>query len=345
MKVLIITDTDLDGVCSAVVISKFHEIFDKPGWFEQKPQIDVRFPSRVSLNELFGSEAWCHAQLRDYDKIYLCDTCPDSEEACRNIGTVLARKLVVFDHHATTIERLGPYKDLFRRARFTAAAFNVFEDGRCSAKIAFDTIWKSLPPNLAEKLSVAVCRLVDLTNDIDMWHRKFPRSTELADYVCAVGPDKAYPIIQRMAADPDEDVADLPIVLAAVEESRQKSLALAKATLVKHEGYKKPFCTCLVDDHASWVGSEVVANTGIVAMFDINGKTLHFRLGPRFTGTAWHKAKGKKPDCLDFAVPLGGGGHHHAAGVSTNEALPIFKELSRHLGELLLEEYNGRRNG
>jgi oligoribonuclease NrnB/cAMP/cGMP phosphodiesterase (DHH superfamily) len=339
MRILIVTDTDLDGVSSAIVISKYHELFDKSRWLRRKPQVDVVFPTREDLNVMFSNEELCNSFVAEYDRIYLCDTCPDGGDACHNIGTILADQMTIFDHHATTIERLRPY--ITRLSKIPPAGFQVFEDGRCSAKIAFDVLRGSLYDTPAAKLDV-LRRLVDLTNDIDMWHRKFPRSTQLADYVCAVGAKKAYPVIRSIVENLARDVADMSAVLRSVREARQKSLSLAKATLVKHKGYKKPFYTCLVDDHASSVGSDLVANTGLIAMFDIGGKTLHFRLGPRFTGTAWHKATGQKPDCLDFAVPLGGGGHHHAAGVSTNEALPIFKELSRHLGELLLEEYNGR---
>ena len=87
----------------------------------------------------------------------------------------------------------------------------------------------------------------------------------------------------------------------------------------------------------------MVANTGLIAMFDVRRKNLGFRVGPRYLGTAWHKAKGTKPDCLDFAEPWGGGGHPQAAGISTGEASPIFKQLSEKLGEILLEDYHERR--
>jgi len=338
-KVLIVADTDLDGTGSAVLITKFYEMFYSSKIpFKKGHQIDVQFPDRRDLDVVFHEDS-CKKMVEYYDHIYLCDTAPNDLGACKNIGTILAPKMTIFDHHSTNLDRLQPYAKNFTDRN--GGGLHIIEGERCSAKIAFDTLKGTLYREPAAQYNVYK-KFAGLVNDLDLWYRKFPRSTELADYVAVVGAEAAYPVLLQVADNPDKSVGDMEKVINSVNKAKRQSLGLAHATLVKHKGYKSPFYTCLVDDWASWVGSEVVAATGLVAMFDIRRKSLSFRVGARYTGTAWHKAKGKKPNALDFAELLGGGGHPQAAGVSTGEASPIFKQLSERLGEILLETYNER---
>lgn len=334
-KVLIIADNDLDGTGSAVIVTKFVEMFNTSMIpFKKAHQVDVLFPSRQELDDLFSDQSWCREAAEKYNHIYLCDTCPNSSKAHENIGMILAPKMTVFDHHATNYDRLYPYK-----ARFTGVnggGFHIEEGERCSAKITFDTLKGTLYSTPADKFNVFK-KFAGLVNDLDLWYRMFPRSSELGDYVASVGAAKAYHTLLKIAHDPDKNVDDMEEVISNVAKEKARSLELAKKTLVKHKGYKTPFHTCLVDDWSSWVAGEICPKSGMIAMFDVRKKSLSFRVGSNFAGTAWHKAKGKKPNCLDFAEPLGGGGHPQAAGVSTAESCAIFKELSRRMGELLLE--------
>jgi len=336
-KVLIVADTDLDGTGSAVIITKFYEMFyGSKIPFKKGTKIDAVFPSRKALDDYFSDSEWCEKIKAQYDHIYLCDTAPNNLEGCKNIGTILAPKMTIFDHHSTNLDRLQPYINNFTDASGWGG-FNIIEGERCSARITFDVLREC--SRGSDKFNVFK-KFAELVNDHDLWHRMLPRSTELADYVATVGAETAYHTFLRIADEPDMNVEDMEEVIGSVDKAKQSSLALAQATLVKHKGYKSPFYTCLVDDWASWVGSEVVAKTGLVAMFDIKRGSLSFRVGAKYRGTSWHKAKGTKPNALDFAEPLGGGGHPQAAGVGTGEASPIFKQLSEKLGELLLETYN-----
>jgi hypothetical protein len=338
MRVLVIADTDLDGTGAAAIITKYHRLFAKrskmpPFRMQERDVVEVYFPDRVTLNREFENRKLIQSIHDKYDLIYLCDTGLNSPEGNKNLGEILAPKTIYFDHHATNLDRQQEYADRYK-------GFYIEEGARCTAKIAFDTLRHFLTVDgtvnqLKEFKKLQKFAL--LVNDLDLWYRKILRSTELADYEAIVGPEKGYAAWLEIAENPDSNTADMVEVLETVKKQKERSLALARATLVKHKGYKTPFHTCLVDDWASWVSGEICPKTGMLAMFDISRKSLSFRVGSKYIGTEWHDAKEPKPNCLHFAEVLGGGGHPQAAGVSTGEASPIFKELSRRLGELLLE--------
>lgn len=344
MRVLVIADQDLDGTGSATIITKYWDLFAArsampPFKVKRDVFVDCSFPHRSELNEMFEDEDWVRHKLEHYEKIYICDTAPNSEQAIRNIGTLLAPKVIYFDHHATNLKRLLPYKNNF-------LSFNIEEGERCSAKITFDTLYAELSeshPDKAEEFK-GLRKFALLVNDLDMWYRKMPRSTELADFVAVAGPVAAYMELQEICYTPDTNTLVMIPILEKISTAKRNSLSLAQATLVKHEGYKAPFYTCMADDWSSWVAGELAPSNGIIAMFDLARKSLSFRVGPDYVGMEWHRAEEPKPNCLDFAELLGGGGHPQAAGVSTGEASPIFKQLSERFGEILLETYNEQRS-
>ncbi|MBD3261964.1 MAG: hypothetical protein GF334_09940 [Candidatus Altiarchaeales archaeon] len=332
MSILIIADTDFDGSGAATIITKFHEVLS--GGAEETPNIEVFFPERQYLNRIFEDEDWVKDVFKRYDKIYLCDTGLNSDKGNENLGNILAPKVIYFDHHTTNYENQKDYQHNY-------AGFHVKEGPDCTAKIAFDVLCRRLI-EVDVKKSNEFYKLeyfASLVNDIDMWYRKMPRSLELSDYVSYVGPLDAYNTFQEICYNPDENTPEITEALEKVSEEKESSLDLAKATLVEHTGYKTSFHSCIVDGWASWVAGEICPQDGLLAMFDLSNGSLSFRLGSNYVGMKWHEAEGTKPDCLDFAKPLGGGGHPQAAGVSAREVFPIFKELSRGLGEVLLEDY------
>lgn len=341
MRVLIIADTDLDGTGAAAIITKYHQLFNSrsklpPFKIQERDNLEVYFPDRVELNKQFEDTEWTDKIWDTYDLIYLCDTGLNSDKGNENLGRI-ASKVIYFDHHEANLQRQEQYKDRYK-------GFHVEEGPSCTAKIAYDTLYSELKnsdPEKAEKFR-SLKKFSLLVNDLDMWYRRMIRSTELADYEAIVGPLRGYEAWLEIAENPDKNASDMAEVLETVKKQKERSLALARATLVKHKGYKTPFHTCIVDDWASWVNGEIGPKTGMLVMFDISRKSLSFRVGSKYVGTEWHDAKEPKPNCLDFAQPLGGGGHPQAAGVSQGESSPIFKQLSRRLGEILLEDYNER---
>jgi len=342
MRVLIIADTDLDGTGAAAIITKYHELNTTrslmPPFKVQADEIRTYFPERGDLNKNFEDEDWVRFIVKEHDLIYLCDTGLNSEKGNKNLGEIAAPKTIYFDHHASNLERQRPYIENFKE-------FHVEEGPRCTAKIAYDTLYARLYKNNPKKASEfrELQKFALFVNDVDLAYWECPRALELADFVTIVGPKEAYIELLTVCTDPDSSTPFIDQMLKVVQDQKERSLHLAKATLVKHKGYKTPFYTCLVDDWASWVSTQIVAKTGMIAMFDVRRKSLSFRVSRRYAGEAWHKTKGKKPNCLDFAEVLGGGGHPQAAGVSSEEASPIFRELSKRLGELLLEVHKNDR--
>lgn len=343
MRILVIADTDLDGTGAATIITKYHELFDRRSllkpWKVEKDIVEIHFPSRTQLNEEFANEEWVRHVDAKYNLVYLCDTGLNTEAGNKHLGEILAFKTIYFDHHETNLQNQEAYRDNYK-------GFYVEEGERCTAKIAYDTLASTLAHETsAHRLESRdryskfreLKKFAGLVNDLDMWYRMFPRSSELGEYVAVVGAANAYPCMLKIATTPDVNVDDMEEVLSKVAADKARSLELAQATLIKHKGYKTPFHTCMVDDWASWVAGEICPVSGMIAMFDVRHKTLSFRVGSKYVGTEWHKAKGKKPNCLDFVIPLGGGGHPQAAGVSTAESCAVFKKLSQRLGEILLE--------
>lgn len=340
MKILIIADTDLDGTGAAAIITKYHQLFTRrsklpPFRLQYLDEIETYFPDRVELNKKFEDTAWTDNIWYTYDLIYLCDTGLNTDKGNENLGKI-ASKVVYFDHHETNLERQRPYIDRYH-------GFYVEEGGRCTSKMAYDVLLgillgSAFPEKVKQFQKLQKFAL--LVNDHDLFYRNIARSADLADYEAVVGPEKGYEVFLQICENPDANIDDMAEVLEEVAKEKRRSLSLARATLVKHKGYKTPFHTCFVDDWASWVSGEICPKTGMLAMFDLSRKSLSFRVGPKFIGTEWQRSTEPKPNCLHFAEPLGGGGHPQAAGVSTGEASPVFKQLSRRLGEILLEDYH-----
>lgn len=337
MDILIIADTDIDGTGAATIIRWYYQskhLF----W---RPKIKVWFPDRTVLNERFADETWVRGAAHDNDLIYLCDTGPNSEEGNRFLGEILAPQTIYFDHHQTNYDRQEPYIKNYK-------GFFVKEGARCTAKIAFDTFLKefdvphSFIATRRYRKFVKIKEFAQLVNDIDMWIRKYPRSTELNDVVDALGPYKAHEEFNKICLAPGTNTETMREGITQVRYKKEASLALGKATLVKHRSYKVPFYTAVIDGFQSEVASELVHPRGMIACFNIDTKAISFRIGSEYSGMKYNR--NTKINCLDFAELFGGGGHPQAAGISPTEATNILKVLSRELGRYLLEEEkNGRQ--
>ena len=346
MRILVMADSDLDGVGTAAMIKWYYN--NCSAWYRPRAMVEVMFPTRSGFNGIFWSRDRVRRLSSGFDFVFICDLGLDSSQANQILAEELASKTIYIDHHPTTDVHQSQYKERYFMYAVEA------EGGHCTAEIAYCLLVNSpaaQPDGPFFRLSTSkrtqftqLHAFATLVTDLDLWYRKLPRSMELGDFVETAGPHRAFAELMKILPDFEKNTPTMEKYLEQAETKKQNSKALGEATLVQHDGYKMPFSTCFVDDYASWVGSELVDSVGLIAMMDVKGKTLHFRVGPRFVGTAWNKAKGTKPDSLDFAVPLGGGGHHQSAGVSEQEALPIFKELSRRFGEVLLEEYNNDRD-
>lgn len=346
MRILVIADSDLDGTGSATIVTKYHELFTERSWksfFRSKPRDTVyaSFPDRLWLNTKFEDPVWVRKCVEYYDLIYICDIGVSTEKANKNLGQIMAPKVVYFDHHSTTLDKQSSYIDNYK-------SFNVIEGSRCSANIAYDILHEQLIELNREDLVGRFKKLYSfsfLVNDLDMWHRTVKRSTELGDYVASVGARPAYETLLSVCEAPYKNIGNMSDTLQKVASQKEHSLSLAKATLVKHKGYKTPFHTCIVNDWASWVAGELCPKTGMLGMFDVKKASLSFRVGPNYIGDLWHSAKEPKPNCLDFAERLGGGGHPQAAGAGIGCLAPSLKHFSSQVGELLLEIHNGRKSG
>ena len=82
--------------------------------------------------------------------------------------------------------------------------------------------------------------------------------------------------------------------------------------MVKHRNYKAPFYTAVIDGFKSEVGSALVHPKGMIAVFDIESRTVSFRIGSEFSGMKYNR--NTSLNCLDFAELFNGGGHPQAAG-------------------------------
>jgi len=336
MQVLIIGDTDIDGTGAATIIRWYYQ----SKYFFWKPKIKTWFPDRTVLNERFADETWARQTAHDNDLIYLCDTGPNSEEGNRFLGEILAPKTIYFDHHQTNYDRQEPYIKNYK-------GFYVKEGARCTAKITYDTFLKefdvphSFLATRRYRKFVKIKEFAQLVNDIDMWIRKYPRSTELNDVVDALGPYRAHEEFNEVCLTPGTNTDAMREAITKVRHKKEASLALGKATLVKHRSYKVPFYTAVIAGFQSEVASELVHPKGMIACFNIDTKAFSFRVGSDYSGMKYNR--NTKINCLDFAELFGGGGHPQAAGISPPQANDILKVLSREMGRFLLEEEKNDR--
>lgn len=337
MKIMIIGDTDIDGTGAATIIKWYHECKNVR---ILQPKIDVYFPNRTELNTKFDDEGWVKSIHAKYDLIYLCDTGLESKEGNKNLGTILAPKTIYFDHHESNFKRQEQYIKNFK-------GFYVKEGARCTAKIAYDvllkefedpgSIWMTRKWRNFQKIK----EFAHLVNDIDMWVRKYPRSTQLADVVTELGPYEAHDEFLEIALSP---IQDTPVTLAAwekAEHTKSVSRELGEATLVKHRNYKVPFYTAIINGYQSEVASNLVHPKGMIAVFNLVTKAVSFRVGSEFSGMKY--SRNKNLNCLDFAELFGGGGHPMAAGISPEATKGILKEMARSMGQFLLEEEKNER--
>lgn len=336
MQVLIIADTDVDGAGSAAIIRWYYQ----SKYLFRRPKIKVWFPDRTVLNERFADEAWVRGVARDNDLIYLCDTGLNSEEGNKNLGEMLAPQTIYFDHHQTNYDRQEKYIKNFK-------GFHVKEGARCTAKIVFDTFLKefdvphSFLATRRYRKFVKIKEFAHLVNDIDMWIRKYPRSTVLNDVVTALGPQRAYEEFIKICLVPGTNTEVMKDAITRVRYKKEASLELGKVTLVKHRNYKAPFYTAIIDGFQSEVAAELVHPKGMIAAYNVDTRCISFRIGSEYSGMKYNR--NTKLNCLDFAELFGGGGHPQAAGMSPSETTQVLKLMSREMGRFLLEEEKNDR--
>ncbi len=336
MKILIIGDFDLDGTGAATVIKWYHQCNSF-----LKPKIDVLFPDRKELNDNFSDPDWVTRIYKKYDLVYLCDTGLNTEEGNKYLGTILAPKIIYFDHHETNLKNQEEYVKNFK-------GFYVKEGARCTAKIAYDvllkefedpgSVWKTRKYNKFLKIK----EFAHLVNDFDMWIRKYPRSTQLSDVVTELGPRVAHEELVKICLTPNEDTDLTAKAWKRSENFKNISRELGRDTLVKHRNYKVPFYSAVIDGYQSEVGSDLVHPRGMIALFNIKTKTISLRIGADYSGMKY--GRNKTINCLDFAELFGGGGHPMAAGIGSTGSNLILKEMSRTMGQFLLEEEKNERS-
>ncbi|KKK95188.1 hypothetical protein LCGC14_2675320 [marine sediment metagenome] len=338
MGILIIGDTDIDGTGAATIIRWYYQ--SKYLFPQLRPKIKVWFPERTVLNERFADATWVRSVFHDNDLIYLCDTGPNSEEGNRNLGEILAPKTIYFDHHQSNYDRQEKYIKNFK-------GFYVKEGARCTAKITFDTFLKefdvphSFLATRRYRRFVRIKEFAQLINDIDLWIRKYPRSTELNDVVNALGPMRAYEEFNKICLTPGTNTEVTKDAIAAVRHKKKASLELGQATLVKHRNYKVPFYTAIINGFRTEVASELVHPKGMIACYNLDANTISFRIGSDYSGMKY--SRNTTLSCLDFAEIFGGGGHPYAAGISPSEAFKVLKVMSKEMGRFLLEEEKNDR--
>jgi oligoribonuclease NrnB/cAMP/cGMP phosphodiesterase (DHH superfamily) len=336
VKILVIADTDIDGAGTATIIRWYYQ----SKYLLLRPKITVMFPEREVLNEKFADETWVRGLVHDYDIVYLCDTGLNTNEGNKNLGEILAPMTIYLDHHQTNYDRQEKYIKNFK-------GFHVKEGARCSAKIAFDTFLKEfdVPQSFLAtrryRKFVKIKEFAQLINDFDMWIRKYPRSTVLNDIVAAMGPQRAYEEFVKICLTPGVNTEVMKDAITRVRYKKLASLELGKATLVKHRNYKVPFYTAIIAGFKSEVGSALVHPKGMVAVFDIESRTVSFRIGSEYSGMKY--SRNTALNCLDFAELFGGGGHPQAAGIPSGEAVKVLKNMSREMGRFLLEEEKNER--
>ena len=142
-RILSISHCDLDGSVCQIILGQVYK------------NIKYIYTSFYRIDEILVS-----LDYDNYDYVFLTDISPDKPE-----NLELSNKIVLIDHHGTTDVLNDPSKMRF-----------VISDSVCASVLTKRFIEHMYGIKLSH-----LDKIVELTNDYDMWHLKYPKSKFLND--------------------------------------------------------------------------------------------------------------------------------------------------------------------
>lgn len=286
----------LDGVTSAVAVTRFHAGLE----------VDARFANNPEINEVIQGVPVPPAGRRH--ELWITDigwTEPATDAHLRTLAAAGTR-IVWIDHHRTAIERVK------RGAIDVPFAVMVVEDTWAASRLVYEHLRRRLegegttPSGKPEHAAAFrdLAKLVAMADDNDRWIHDLPGSRELALTVGAMRDADAY----RELLQVDADVTYTP----AMRTAEARVTAEVAATHALAEKTRRARAVGDVTVLAAWCAgypSEIGDAWGkatpraVIALYDTKSDGVSFR---------------RSPDCpVDLsrvAETFGGGGHAAAAG-------------------------------
>ncbi|HUY26697.1 MAG TPA: hypothetical protein VMV27_04695 [Candidatus Binataceae bacterium] len=304
----------LDGVMAAAAVARFYDGERVITTLAGNNEAD----RTIRALELKAARA-------ESDEIWITDLSWTAPETGAHLSELIERGARVFwiDHHRTAVSRADAPEF---KVPFTA---KVLSEQYSAARLTFNFLRKlardTMPPRQREAFE-NFARFAAIADDHDRWVHKIPGSADWALAVQTLGGMNSYREILRLG----EPVMTrrLRAALAAGKEGMQKSVELARATMVDRmlaNGIKVRTACCF------GYSSEVAANLydgqhrTVVALFDLRSQGVSLR---------------RSADCdVNLAVlaeGFGGGGHAAASGfaIADLRRLPA-ERLAEILGDRL----------
>jgi oligoribonuclease NrnB/cAMP/cGMP phosphodiesterase (DHH superfamily) len=302
-----------DGVMAAATVARFYEgshrvvpIFAANGESDEKIQ---------ALKARAGGVG---------EEIWITDLSWNSTATAEHLRALAAAGVSIFwiDHHRTAVSRADapefkvPFRNRVLSERYSAArlTFNFLKRKAAQLPAADRKAFERIQP------------LVELADDHDRWVKRFPASADWALAIQTLGGAQAYKEILRL----DEPVMTprLKAALAQGREAMEKSVALARATLIDRplsNGLKVRTACCF--GYSSEVAAELYKDQTktVIALFDL-----------RSQGVSLLRSADCEVDLSQTARGFGGGGHAAAAGFTRRDlAQAPAERLASILGDRL----------
>jgi len=208
-NVLVVTDTDADGLGCAAVI---REVYGEGALVPSGPH-DLAEGLRRA------------AEYGEPDaRVFVCDICPDDyEEIEEDLEALVdhASEVRWFDHHQWT-------PDVAREVRDAGVDLVVGEsDEECTVDVTVRSLTEEVPRHLVE--------LAAVTRDHDLWLKEDPRSDDLADYAHWTDDEEYVEVVREHGPDLPETVQEF-LTERRVEKDALVQRAVDRADMKEIDG-------------------------------------------------------------------------------------------------------------
>ncbi|NPA12903.1 MAG: phosphoesterase [Aquificae bacterium] len=226
----------------------------------------------------------------------------------RDLETLLnkAGEVINIDHHISAKDTLERFDKSYKNFKF------VFNNNRSGASLSWEYLFKTDPP-----------MLVKYVEDQDIWKWEYGETTRYVNLFLLPYTNKPEEIVKLLEA-PIEPIVEKGKVINSftqylieryLEKAKEVKLKIGEYTV---KGYNTNYFQSEIGNRLSTKYNQAVA------LFSIAGEDVKI---------SFRSNTGNKPDALDLAKILGGGGHRNAAGAKVS--------LKEFIKMIQLEDSNG----
>ncbi|WP_457639410.1 DHH family phosphoesterase [Persephonella sp.] len=236
--------------------------------------------------------------------VYIVDFSLKEEDLKKLLS--MAKEVINIDHHISVKELLEKLDKQYPNYRY------VFNNNRSGASLTWEYLFGSEPP-----------WIVRYVEDQDIWKWEYGENTKYVNLYLLPLTNKPEEVLKLFDRPVEEIIEKGKVIASFTDYLINRYVERAKETLVKIGNYTvKAFNT-------NYFQSEI----GNILATKYNQAVLLYTIQGKDVKMSFRSNTGHKPDALDLAKELGGGGHRNAAG-----ALVPLKEFVKMVQFELMEE-------